>query len=236
MTGPLDVAELRRLAEDGSVDTVIVCFPDMQGRPVGKRVTAPFFFDNVLEHGIEACDYLLAVDVDVLTPSRIPLRELGRGYGDVRAVPDLETLRLVPWLELERARDLRLEGLSGRRRRGLAEDESFAGRSSARPAPGFEVRCATELEFFLFRDSYEEAAAKTLARARAEHRHGRGLPVAPDLARRERSTHGCATRCSVRAYRSSTPRVRLAGDSTRSTSLSAPRSRPPTGTSCSRTG
>ena len=85
MTGPLDVAELRRLADEGAVDTVIVCFPDMQGRPVGKRVTAPFFFADVLEHGIEACDYLLAVDVDVSPLPGYRFASWESGYGDMRA-------------------------------------------------------------------------------------------------------------------------------------------------------
>src|ERR1700683_4759014 len=94
MTPPLEVSKLRSLVVDGSVDTVIVCFPDMQGRPVGKRVTAPFFFDNVLEHGIDACDYLLAVDVDVQPLPGYKFASWELGYGDVRATPDLETLWL----------------------------------------------------------------------------------------------------------------------------------------------
>src|SRR5579884_1936264 len=70
MSAPLTAAlpgaaEVRRWIEEGSVDTVVVAFPDLQGRPVGKRVTGPFFLDHVEEHGIEACDYLLALDVDL---------------------------------------------------------------------------------------------------------------------------------------------------------------------------
>src|ERR1700683_4227094 len=98
LTPPLDISQLRSLVATGSVDTIIVCFPDMQGRPVGKRVTAPFFFGNVLEHGIDACDYLLAADVDVQPLPGYRFASWESGYGDVRAAPDLETLRLVPWL------------------------------------------------------------------------------------------------------------------------------------------
>lgn len=159
MTGPLDLAELRRLAEDGAVDTVIVCFPDMQGRPVGKRVTTPFFFADVLEHGIEACDYLLAVDVDVSPLPGYRFASWETGYGDVRAVPDLDTLRLVPWLEHSAhvicdLKDRRGDDLEVSPRRVLRRQVERAA------SAGFEVKCATELEFYLFRDTYEEAAAK----------------------------------------------------------------------------
>ena len=61
----LELAELTERVTEGSLDTVVVAFPDMQGRPVGKRVTGRFFLDHVLGQGIEVCDYLLAVDVDM---------------------------------------------------------------------------------------------------------------------------------------------------------------------------
>jgi glutamine synthetase len=63
--GMLTVESLRQQIAAGAIDTVVVAFPDLQGRPVGKRVTGPFFLEHVLEHGIEVCDYLLAVDVDM---------------------------------------------------------------------------------------------------------------------------------------------------------------------------
>ena len=92
-------ARLRQMIADGSIDTVVVCFPDMQGRPVGKRVTGSFFLDHVLEHGIEACDYLLALDVDMEPLPGYRFANWEGGYGDMVAVPDMATLRLVPWLE-----------------------------------------------------------------------------------------------------------------------------------------
>ena len=159
MTPPLDIAELRRLADDGDVDTVIVCFPDMQGRPVGKRVTVPFFFADVLEHGIDACDYLLAVDVDVQPLPGYRFASWETGYGDVRAVPDLDTLRLVPWLEHSAHLVCDLKDSAG----GDVEvsPRRVLRRQIERAADaGLEVKCATELEFYLFRDTYEEAAAK----------------------------------------------------------------------------
>jgi len=154
----LSEAELRRLVDEGVVDTVVVCFPDMQGRPVGKRVTGSFFVDHVLEHGIEACDYLLAVDVDLEPLPGYRFASWDRGYGDMVARPDLSTLRRIPWLEATAMVVCDLFGTDGSPvevspRRILTRQIDRAA------AAGFDVRCATELEFFLFRQSFEEAAA-----------------------------------------------------------------------------
>ncbi len=150
---------LRQLIADGSIDTVVVCFPDMQGRPVGKRVTAPFFLEHVLEHGIEACDYLLALDVDMEPLPGYRFANWEGGYGDMVALPDLSTLRRVPWLEGTAMVVCDLVGTDGAPvevspRRVLSRQIERAA------AAGFDVKCATELEFFLFRESFEEAAAK----------------------------------------------------------------------------
>ena len=87
----------RGIAE-GSVDTVVVAFPDMHGRPVGKRVTSDFFTAHVAEHGIEACDYLLAVDVDMNPLPGYRFTNWDTGYGDVVCLPDYATARNIPWL------------------------------------------------------------------------------------------------------------------------------------------
>ena len=96
--GILTADELRQAVRDDAVDTVLVCFPDMQGRLMGKRVTGRYFVDNVLDGTIEACDYLLAVDVDMTPLPGYTFANWDTGYGDMSAVPDLATLRLVPWI------------------------------------------------------------------------------------------------------------------------------------------
>src|SRR3954463_11637028 len=96
---PLDVERLKELIGNGEVDTVLVVFPDLQGRLMGKRVTGRFFRDHVLDGSIEACNYLLAVDVDMTPLPGYRFANWEQGYGDFSAVPDLATLRLVPWLE-----------------------------------------------------------------------------------------------------------------------------------------
>src|SRR6202521_3741323 len=155
----LELGDLTKRITEGSIDTVVVAFPDMQGRPVGKRVTGRFFLDHVLEHGIEACDYLLAVDVDMEPLTGYRFTNWESGYGDVVAKPDLATLRLLPWLEgsaMVVCDVVDTEGapveVSPRR---------VLGRQGERArALGLDIRCATELEFYLFGETFEEASAK----------------------------------------------------------------------------
>ncbi len=149
---------LRQHIADGTVDTVVVAFPDLQGRPVGKRVTGDFFLHHVADHGIEVCDYLLAVDVDMTPLPGYRFANWDTGYGDMTCVPDPATVRLLPWLagtavvlaDLVDAQGAPVEVSPRRMLRRQIE------RAAER---GLEVRCATELEFFLFLDTYAEAAA-----------------------------------------------------------------------------
>ena len=98
--GLLTLEQLRALVDDGSIDTVVVAMTDMQGRLQGKRCDAEYFLDQVLDHGTEACNYLLAVDVDMNTVDGLRACRRGRaGYGDFVLRPDLATLRRLPWHE-----------------------------------------------------------------------------------------------------------------------------------------
>jgi len=90
--------ELERLVAAGEVDTVIVAFSDMLGRLMGKRVSARFFIDEVVESGAEACNYLFAVDVEMNTVEGYAMSGWSSGYGDMVMRPDLSTLRRAPWL------------------------------------------------------------------------------------------------------------------------------------------
>src|ERR1700758_2487031 len=94
----LSPAALEQLVESGAVDTVIVAFTDMQGRLVGKRMAAGLFTEEVAAHGAECCSYLLAVDVDMNTVAGYAISSWDTGYGDMVMLPDLSTLRLIPWL------------------------------------------------------------------------------------------------------------------------------------------
>jgi len=144
---------------DGSIDTVVVAFPDMHGRPVGKRVTADFFASHVAEHGIEACDYLLAVDVDMNPLPGYRFTNWDTGYGDFVCRPDYATARRIPWLE---GTALVVCDLTDEEGNSVeVSPRQILRRQLARAAErDLRVCSATELEFFLFLDSFDEASAK----------------------------------------------------------------------------
>ena len=97
--GLLTLEQLRVAVGEGEIDTVVLAFTDMQGRLAGKRLSAEFFLDEVAEHYSEGCNYLLAVDVDMNTVDGYAMSSWERGYGDFVLVPDMSTLRHVPWQE-----------------------------------------------------------------------------------------------------------------------------------------
>ncbi|MFE7749945.1 glutamine synthetase family protein [Streptomyces sp. NPDC057428] len=155
-TPPLQVEELRRLVASGEIDTVVLAFPDMQGRLQGKRFAASFFLDEVLEHGTEGCNYLLAVDTDMNTVDGFAMSSWADGYGDFAMRPDLATLRRVPWHEgtaLVMA-DLSWEDgtpvVAAPRQILRRQLERLAGH-------GLTAHVGTELEFIVFKDTYEAA-------------------------------------------------------------------------------
>src|ERR1700754_4714125 len=96
--GMLSQTDLESLVAAGEIDTVIVAFTDMQGRLTGKRISARLFVDDVIAHGAECCNYLLAVDVDMNTVDGYAMSSWEAGYGDMVMTPDMSTLRLLPWL------------------------------------------------------------------------------------------------------------------------------------------
>ena len=94
----LTLETLPHQIRSGDIDTVVVAFPDLQGRPVGKRVTGSFFLEHVADHGIEVCDYLMACDVDMEPLPGYRFANWETGYGDLNAVIDPQTVRPLPWL------------------------------------------------------------------------------------------------------------------------------------------
>jgi glutamine synthetase len=150
------VEELRILVESGEIDTVVLAFPDMQGRLQGKRFAAPFFLDEVLEHGTEGCNYLLAVDTEMNTVDGYEMSSWDRGYGDFAMHPDLSTLRRLPWnagTALVMA-DLAWHDGSP----VVAAPRQILRRQLERLAgQGFTAHAGTELEFIVFKDTFEQA-------------------------------------------------------------------------------
>jgi glutamine synthetase len=155
----MTLEELRSAADEGTVDTVLLCIADMEGRLQGKRMTAQHFLGEVVEHDAEGCNYLLAVDVDMNTVDGYEMSSWARGYGDFVMKPDLDTLRRVPWHEgtaLLMA-DLAWEDGSD----VVASPRQILRRQLARLAErGWKATAGTELEFIVFNDSYEQAWTK----------------------------------------------------------------------------
>jgi glutamine synthetase len=154
--GILQQSELEHMVAAGEIDTVIVAFTDMQGRLTGKRISARLFVDDVMAHGAECCNYLLAVDVDMNTVDGYAMSSWEAGYGDMVMTPDFSTLRLLPWLPATAL---------------VMADLGWHDGSPVVPAPrsilrsqldrlaerGMGAVAATELEFMVFDDTYRDA-------------------------------------------------------------------------------
>ena len=158
-TGLLTVDQLRELADAGEIDTVIVAFADMQGRLVGKRVAARLFLDEVIDHGVECCDYLLAVDVDMNTVEGYSFSSWESGYGDVVLTPDLATLRRIPWLAGTALVVADVGGHDGAPT-SVAPRTILHTQVARLAERGLIALAGTELEFQVFDDGYREAYAK----------------------------------------------------------------------------
>lgn len=153
---PLSPEELRVLVASGEIDTVVLAFPDMQGRLQGKRFAAQFFLDEVLQHGTEGCNYLLAVDTDMNTVDGYEMSSWDRGYGDFAMHPDLATLRRIPWNpgSVFLLADLAWNDGSP----VVAAPRQILRRQLERLGEhGYTAMVGTELEFMIFQDTYEQA-------------------------------------------------------------------------------
>lgn len=158
--GMLTVDELRDGIRTGDIETVIAVFPDLYGRLVGKRNTGRFFRDEVLGHGMHVCDYLLACDMEMDPVPGYRFTSWADGYGDMRCIPDLATLRRATWLEktalvlcdvLEEERDVPV---------AVAPRNVLKQQLERAKAMGFRALGASELELFVLRETYESAHEK----------------------------------------------------------------------------
>ena len=151
--------ELTEEVRDGAIDTVVLAMCDMQGRLQGKRLTARHFLDEVAEHGAEGCNYLLAVDVDMTPVDGYEMASWERGYGDFSMVPDLSTLARAPWLPGTALCLADLAWADGSP--VVASPRQVLRNQLDRLAErGWTANASTELEFLVFRDTYEDAWRK----------------------------------------------------------------------------
>ncbi len=158
--GMLTLAALADAVAQSAIDTVLTVFPDMYGRLVGKRMTGRYFLDHVAEDGTHVCDYLLACDMEMDPVPGYKLASWEAGYGDMRAAPDLGTLRRVAWLPgtamvlCDLFAEPSGEPIAAAPRRLL-----HAQVAEAREL-GFSVLGGSELEFYVFNETYDTARQK----------------------------------------------------------------------------
>jgi glutamine synthetase len=165
MTGACTVPDrgdpkgLEALIRNGEVDTVLTVFPDGLGRLMGKRVVGRYFLDHVLEDGVHACIYLFTVDMEMEPLPGFRLTSWERGYGDMKMVPDLATWRLLPWLPKTALVFCDVYTEEGE---PIEEAPRWVLRRQVERAAkvGYVVKTASELELYLFRESFDEARAK----------------------------------------------------------------------------
>jgi glutamine synthetase len=151
--------ELCKAIADGTVDTVLLAFTDMQGRLQGKRLVGTHFVEEVIDHGAEACNYLLAVDVEMNTVSGYAMSSWETGYGDFEMKPDFTTLRPVSWHDGTAMCLADLQWPDGRPV-AASPRQILCGQLVRLAERGWNALAATELEFLIFRDSYEQAWQK----------------------------------------------------------------------------
>lgn len=155
MPGPLSFDALKAAVTSGEIDTVLACFPDMQGRLMGKRFHAVNFVETSFKE-THCCNYLLATDLEMATPPGYASTSWEKGYGDYIMAPDLSTLRILPWLE---GTAMVLCDILDHHTHAEVPHSPRAvlKRQIARmEALGFDAMMATELEFFLFENSFDD--------------------------------------------------------------------------------
>ncbi len=155
-SGKLSIEDLRALVGRGEVDTVLLAVTDMQGRLQGKRFEAEYFLNEIAISAAEGCSYLLGVDVDMNTVDGYEITSWDRGYGDFVLEPDLHTLRMVPWHAKTAICHADMLWSDGR----TVEEapRQILRRQLDRLAErGWTAFVGTELEFIVFRDTYESA-------------------------------------------------------------------------------
>ena len=155
--GMIDLVMLRGLIDRGKVDTVIIAFPDLYGRLLGKRVSAHFFL-NIAAHGIRACDYLLTADMEMEPGTGYRFSSWEKGYGDMEVIPDWRTLRIATWLPKTTLvlGDLVIAGEPVR----IAPRAVLKAQVERATKVNYRPMGAAELEFFLFDDTYITAKEK----------------------------------------------------------------------------
>ena len=165
--GMLDLDSLATLVNSGAIHTVITAFPDLYGRLMGKRFDARFFLETVAEHGTHGCDYLLTVDMEMEPVPGYAFANWDRGYGDFHLVPDLATLRHAQWLDQTAVVLCDLQDESTHTAVEVAPRSVLRKQICEAAKRGLDAKAGSELEYYIFRESYRQAGRKQFQQLRA---------------------------------------------------------------------
>ena len=163
MPGNLTLDALRELVDAGTIDTVLVAAIDMQGRLMGKRFHAAFFLNGGHKE-THCCNYLLAVDMEMTTVPGYKSAGWEQGYGDYMMKPDLDTMRLVPWLPGTALVLADLMDHAGKEDINVSPRAILKRQVARARALGYEPMMATELEFYIFENAYDDLRDGGLSR------------------------------------------------------------------------
>ena len=158
--GMLTLATLKEKITAGEIETILAVFPDLYGRLVGKRITADFFLDQTARSGMHACDYLLTVDMEMDVIEGYDFANWDKGYGDFHCAPDFSTLRQATWLDRTALVLCDLQTDETHQPIPVAPRTLLKDQIARLQDVGYTAKGGSELEYFLFKDSYETAREK----------------------------------------------------------------------------
>src|SRR5215211_7664168 len=155
----LSLDDLTKEAGDGTIDTVVTAFTDMQGRLFGKRIDVEYFLEEATSHGVEGCNYLLALDMEMEPVPGYELANWEKGYGDFGIAPDMATLRRIPWLDRTALVLCDVVNHDGSPV-GASPRQVLIAQYERAAEMGYTPNFASELEFYLYKETYAEAHEK----------------------------------------------------------------------------
>jgi glutamine synthetase len=156
----LSFDELAKQVEAGEIETVVMGFTDHYGRMMGKRFDAEFFVEEAASHGTHACNYLLTVDMEMEPVPGYSYANWELGYGDFHLVPDMDTLRVASWLDKTALVICNLEDNKTHSLVSVAPRSMLHKQLSKAAEIGYSVMSASELEYYIYEDSYRTVAKK----------------------------------------------------------------------------
>lgn len=158
--GMLTLATLKEKINTGEIETILAVFPDLYGRLIGKRITADFFLDQTATSGMHACDYLLTVDMEMDVVAGYDFANWNKGYGDFHCTPDFATLRQTTWLDRTALVLCDLQTDNDHQPIPVAPRTLLKTQLDRLKELGYTAKGGSELEYYLFKDSYETAREK----------------------------------------------------------------------------